>query len=93
MTDHSPPAPFPLATGKGAAYEHSPVVALQCNDEGATISCGRCGHTYVPSVPLTGESQEADNIELARALWFHRCSAENSRWREVPKRGCKPFQW
>lgn len=90
MTHAIPQAPFPLARGKGAAYVHTTIIAQRCNDEGVEISCANCGHTFVPSKPLSDESAEADNIELAAALWYHQCSNEGRKWREVERRGRKP---
>lgn len=89
MTQPQPQAPFPLAQGKGALAAHAPIVASYGNDMGCTIGCVRCGHEFVASKPLSDESQEADSIELAKALWFHRCEDEGRRWREVQRSGRK----
>lgn len=86
MTAAIPQAPFPLAQGKGAAYVHTTIIGQRCLDEGVEISCERCGHTFVPSKPLSDESQPADNIELAAALWFHQCANEGAKAREVERR-------
>lgn len=87
MTTSTTPAPLPLEQGKGAAYVHTTIIASRCNDEGVAILCERCGHTFVPSNPLSDESQPMDNIELAKALWFHDCANEGRRAREVADRG------
>jgi hypothetical protein len=80
-----PEAPFPLAQGKGALASHTTIVAMLCSDMGVEVACIRCGHTFVASKPLSDESEEADSIELAKALWFHRCEDEGRKWREVQR--------
>lgn len=90
MTMNVTQAPFPLARGKGAAYVHTTIIAMVCNDGGVEIACERCGHTFVPSNPLSDESVSTDNIELAKALWYHQCANEGRRWREAERHGSKP---
>lgn len=89
MTMNGKQAPFPLAQGKGAAYVHTTIIAVYCTNGGVEIACGPCGHTFVPSKPLSDESQPCDSIELARQLWFHQCANEGRKWREADRRGRK----
>ena len=86
MTQDTTQAPFPLAQGKGALASHFNVIASYDNDMGCSIGCGTCGHEFVASKPLSDESQPADSIELAKAIWFHRCEDEGRRYREVERR-------
>jgi hypothetical protein len=50
------------------------ILACRTQDDGACIMCADCGHIFVPSKPLTGESEETDNVTLAKALWYHMCA-------------------
>jgi hypothetical protein len=36
--------------------------------------CAECGHIFVESVPLSDESEEADNVDLSKALFYHMCA-------------------
>jgi len=89
VTVNAKPAPFPLERGKGAAAVHSTVIAQLTQDEGAAITCASCGHIYVPSKPLSDESQPIDNLQLARDLWYHQCEREGNAHREAERRAYK----
>lgn len=85
MTNGAPKAPFPLAQGKGAAVSHCTVIASLCGDDGAAIMCANCGHVFVASNPLSDESQLADNLQLAKDLWYHDCHNEGRVYREIER--------
>lgn len=89
MTFNSASAPLPLRAGRGAAAIHSVVIAEICQDEGAAISCAVCGHIYVPSKPLSDQSQPIDNLELAQLLWNHQCEREGQTHRDAERRAYK----
>lgn len=36
--------------------------------------CADCGHMFVLPVPLSDESEEADNVALSKALFYHMCA-------------------
>lgn len=86
MTFNSATAPLPLRIGRGAAAVHSTVIAEICQDEGAAITCAICGHIYVPSKPLSDQSQPIDNLELAMALWNHQCDKEGQAYRDAERK-------
>ncbi len=86
MTGNTTAAPFPLTQGKGAAVAHCTVIAALCQDDGCCITCRDCGHIFVVSKPLSDESVEADNLQLARDLWYHDCHSEGRVAREIERR-------
>jgi len=61
----------------GASGLQTAIIASVCQDGGACIMCRDCGHVFVPSNPLSGESQRAANNDLARRLWYHMCPIDN----------------
>lgn len=86
MTYNTASAPFPLARGKGAAAIHCKVIAEITQDEGAAITCVSCGHIFVPSKPLSDQSQPIDNLQLATDLWNHQCQKEGQTYRDAERR-------
>lgn len=68
--------------GDGASRLRNTIIACKTSDEGACIMCAECGHQFVESNPLTGESQEIDNVTLSKALFSHMCAIG----RRQPKR-------
>lgn len=61
-------------TGGRTGTLRSPIIANRCNDEGVCLMCGRCGHVFLPSIPLNDESEELDNVTLSKNLYYHACT-------------------
>lgn len=63
-----------LHSGGGVSRLRCDIIASTCSDMGACIMCARCGHVFLPSKPLSDESEPGDNVELAKALYYHMCT-------------------
>lgn len=58
----------------GASRLRATIIASTCTDDGVCIMCADCGHVFVPSKPLSDESQQVDNVTLSKALFYHICA-------------------
>ena len=66
------------------------IVANVCSDEGACLMCADCGHIFMESAPLTGESEQVDNVQLSRALYYHLCALGRRQSKVVIGHASKP---
>lgn len=72
----APQSAPPAHSGGGVSRLRATIIASICSDEGACIMCADCGHIFVPSKPLSDESEPIDNSTLSKALWYHLCAME-----------------
>jgi hypothetical protein len=81
---------LPGMSGEGSAAYKTRIIACKCNDEGVCIMCADCGHIFVPSVPLSDESEAILNTDLSRALFYHMCTMPRAHPRRVVTGARKP---
>lgn len=58
---------------RGNRLSRSVIVAALCADMGVSIECITCGTEFVPSKPLSDESEQVSAFELSKALYHHDC--------------------
>jgi hypothetical protein len=60
----------------GVSRLRATIIACVTGDMGCCLMCADCGHLFMESKPLSGESQPRDNSTLAKELWRHICAID-----------------